>query len=128
MKYIRTKDGMLFEVVGENENFFIVNIPGAVFVSIYKDMVVDQADQIDHLFDEIVAVKPLGVGYGYESYTREARNLVRSKECMKTFLDMFFDNGKGYTIYGSIWTEWGRKHVAKLNDGDVEYCKWQLLL
>ena len=103
MKYIRTKDGIYKSkrnpiekdclVIGEKEN-------GKLGL-IVKD-IIKKADTIDELCDEFVVVD-------------------KEDNCHHLTLKTELYDTIDYEIYGAIWTEWGLKYVAKMNDkGELE--------
>ena len=93
MKYIRTKDGIMNI---SQTNVLFVKIDGKYkMISRFK-----QADTIEELCDEFIGV----VGNMHRQLT--GTNIRSWNDC---------------SIYGAIWTEWGLKYVAKMNDkGELE--------
>lgn len=106
MKYIRTKDGKIIDFKPikpkyENDvmtlNWLIDNYCGG------KNNVVKVADTIEELCDEFVYCK---------GKKRKAFSPLTFTEKDISFCDV---------IYGAIWTEWGLKYVAKINEkGELE--------
>ncbi len=110
-RYVRTSDGYIGKVVDtkvyiKHEWFSIDDI---------KCFIIRQADTIDELVDlyideETKAIFPKYNSNGYVINWRT--NLIYSfKGLIKVF----------HSIKGAIWTKWGLKYVAKMNDkGDLE--------
>ena len=83
----------------------------------YKEEIIKQADTIEELCDEFV----------YEILTGEYeepmyRDIHNARIDIKTQLKIYEDNMMSVcAIYGAIWTEWGLKYVAKMNEkGELE--------
>ncbi len=114
MRYIRTGKNHwegIYEVIGEQELYYLVEDEDWKDGSLIpKCNVVKQADNIEELFDEIIAHNhktPLDVKDVF-SITKE----------LNYALDYMED---GYTIYGAIWTDKGLIYVAKMNEkGEFE--------
>ena len=116
MKYIRTKDKRILKVFKDNVGLYQENDGVAYYrketidfeTSYYlpKSQIVNQADSIEELCDEFVLVSP----YRFKK-PKTATELEKDLEEMKDFY-----NGEDDIIYGAIWTEWGLKYVAKMND------------
>ena len=141
MRYIRTKDGEIFdtEVNGawetNNGTIGIPTIHGIVVTP--KEFIIKSADTIEELCDEFVR-NPLYVGESCRPFilhpTQEARydteqeetiyepyiNAVRRElsEQAKQFREL----PKGQLeVYGAIWTNKGLIYVAKMNEkGNLE--------
>lgn len=120
MKYIRTKDGKIIDL--KNWSSVETTYVNAETNEAKKDIcyqrtwfeqsgdtceykteyishnsqVLKQADTIEELCDKYVCVEPNG-----EHTILPSNALI----CMK-----------GTIVYGAIWTEWGLKYVAKMND------------
>ena len=102
MKYIRTKDGRILK--GSNYGFG-VGMP-------YKNYDVKVADTIEELCDEFVIYDAdikrchiLDKGF-YHRFDKESKKALHIANRY---------------IYGAIWTEWGLKYVAKMNErGELE--------
>ena len=109
MKYIRTKDGRIYEHNPKVDtqdvlDWFISNYCGG------KHNVVKIADTIEELCDEFV------VKYGDCSYDLMQRLKWAEMEEYNARL-----KGNGGNIYGAIWTDKGLIYVAKMNDkGELE--------
>ena len=110
MKYIRTKDG-IYEYV-DYDNECIIPMP----IIKYKEQlthcaecdIIKQADTIEELCDEFIGTREIKKPIVQSSY-------VRLKSCIY-FLKK---NIEIKEIYGAIWTEWGLKYIAKMNDKGV---------
>lgn len=105
MKYIRTKDG-IYEVdvlsihyIGET-HFSCWDIK---HTRAFNDWhIIKQADTIEELCDEFVCLENKMTFHDLGTITSSC-------------------NLKHLTIYGAIWTEWGLKYIAKMNDkGELE--------
>lgn len=96
MKYIRTKDGRIFECFDDGiiADF---DTPRPTYVA--DDYILKQADNIEELCDEFVST--------YDKYHDHWDNL---KECLQLCWD------GGAKIYGAIWTDKGLIYVAKMNE------------
>lgn len=105
--YVRTKDGYLLEVIRESESnkSYITKPKGWI---IHKDRVVKQADTIEKLCDEFVAIDNSLFGKKIKTYST-----LKEAQTDKTFL---YD-----VCYGAILTDRGIIYVAKVNDkGELE--------
>lgn len=92
MKYIRTKYGTIEE-----------NNP-----DITREILA-QADTIEELCDEFVCVRKRDNRH----YNTEKKQIFDYWYLNKDFVNCAF--------YGAIWTEWGLKYVAKMNEeGELE--------
>ena len=128
MKYIRTKDtefrnGEIFEVLQENKEYYEC---GGTFEKrmhckayVKKEIVIKTADTIEELCDRFVIIKKDDNSFAIAKYYPSDKTFyienydedVSLSECL-----MF-----EYEIYGAIWTEWGLKYVAKMNEkGELE--------
>lgn len=95
MKYIRTKDGIYIL----SEAYWAGN----------KDEIIAQADTIEELCDEFVAIHPTNKNANYITGA-PLKNLYETE--YKKF---------NRIIYGAIWTPKGLIYVAKMNsDGALE--------
>jgi len=114
MKYIRTKDGRIidtdnYEVKRETyENgelkfyeFWTTRFLDREIIRLGTYEIVKQADTINELCDMFVANNKT-----FYTINETLPELVCCDDA---------------TIYGAIWTEWGLKYVAKMNDkGELE--------
>lgn len=110
MKYIRTKDGVYeaLESFKTPEGYFYFSyeqktnnaLNPIVRESVYDYDLIEQADNIEELLDEIIDNKNL-----INILPLESIDLTKDK------------------IYGAVWTDKGLIYVAKLNDKG----EWELL-
>jgi hypothetical protein len=138
MKYIRTKDN-IFEVENENPNNIIFCKPRhtKMLVKIdenvyemkniiiereigkdhWEDEIINRADTIEELCDRWVEIsndEVYQIGYFYVDFEKmELPPLKQINPINKKRIKV--------EIYGAIWTKWGLKYVAKMNDkGELE--------
>lgn len=117
MKYIRTKDEILESngLIQSNstieENAILVC--GGHF-AIPMSLIIKQADTIEELCDQFVM------------FTNCSKRKIRVCQTMRS-ISLYFKRDKRWNgnmvdkVYGAIWTEWGLKYVAKMNnEGDLE--------
>ena len=109
MKYIRTKDGRIIDLVFYKEEGLInggikfVNKLNGSYFFVQQDNIAKQADTIEELCDDFVL---------YENSHCCIIGDIEAKEMATTNYGI---------IYGAIWTKWGLKYVAKFNDkGELE--------
>ena len=127
MKYIRTKDGYLLEVIRESESkkSYITKPNGWV---IHKDRVIKQADTIEELCDEFIGVMDNGKGshiwYNDEYCGMDTTEYLEMED--KFYKSILWNTVKrnrceNEIIYGAIWTDKGLIYVAKMNErGELE--------
>ena len=111
MKYIRTKDSIC-EVCKETENGFNINKKPFLETTktkyylnplIPKERVIKQANTIEELCDEFVAI--------HKKFAKT--------QCIRKV--PFEKQDENFNIYGAIWTDKGLIYVAKMNDkGELE--------
>lgn len=115
MKYIRTKDGKLYEVQSaSNGERYLVRTDELIPVRTNTHEIIKQADTIEELCDEFVW-KWIDEEFPYSTvrqYVRYAglgdlKSAMRVEERYGKYLN--FD----YKIYGAIWTDKGLIYVAK---------------
>ena len=118
MKYIRTKDGRIYEIIEETENSFELCSPfekkmGCSCIMIKRVLGSNEkptyrlANTIEELCDVFVYSKCVFMTL------EEAKHDKEWTEC-----DWQQD---GFLIYGAIWTDKGLIYVAKINDkGELE--------
>ena len=110
MKYIRTKYGIFKRYKNSTiiDNIFYYPDDG-MLPEYRREPILKQADTIKELCDEFVII-----GYKIKD------PFIFSKEGIS--IDDFWKHSPSDTIvYGAIWTEWGLKYVAKMNDkGELE--------
>ena len=124
VKYIRTKDGRIFQ---NYDNLQIIDNTlcnmqnGKVWLMLGE--ILKQANTIEELCDVFV----------YKNKIVEPPIINKEKPKYSYILVEIDDNTPFYTrrltylndleetLYGAIWTEWGLKYVAKMNDkGELE--------
>lgn len=113
MRYIRTKDGKIIDLVAYKENGVINNgikfvnkINGSYFF-VQQDNILKQADTIEELCDEFVATLKNTKPYIFKD--------GEYKELEKKPSEWLG------TLYGAIWTDKGLIYIAKMNDkGELE--------
>ncbi len=102
MKYIRTKDGIYWNI-----------LDGVLSPQTWIGNPIAEADTIEELCDEFVSVDNYGnksIGNDFE--LAKAKYKILNAGAVKML------NGD---VFGAIWTEWGLKYVAKMNDkGELE--------
>ena len=126
MKYIRTKDGKIFnlmDLIKWNKNQGLVENEISFWNSAYrypekhkqglKARILKQADTIEELCDEFVVFdkeQPNGKLLYYKGF----------ENLKKEFIDFEKDKEK-VVVCGAIWTDKGLIYVAKMNDkGELE--------
>ena len=137
MKYIRTKDDKIYEIIDETENSFelcgqfekkigcscimIKRLLGSNEKPTYR-----LANTIEELCDEFVDTSELKIsststgGWLYDEFDSKNKCLIYYAEDERRTIPLneFDDLSK---IYGAIWCEWGLKYVAKMNSkGELE--------
>lgn len=133
MKYIRTKDDKIYEIIDETENSFELCGPfekkmGCSCIMIKRWLGSNEkptyrlANTIEELCDEFVDTSELKTtntgGWLYDEFDSDNKCLVYYAEDERRTIPLneFDDLSK---IYGAIWCEWGLKYVAKMNDKGV---------
>ena len=124
MKYIRTKNERIYEIIEETENSFELYSPfekkmGCSCTMIKRILGNNEkptyrlADTIEELCDEFVAVDNYGnksIGNDFE--VAKAKYKILNADAVKML------SGE---IYGAIWTDKGLIYVAKMNkEGELE--------
>ena len=116
MKYIRTKDG-IYRNASVSTDLVIICRDRECEVN--PSDILKQADTIEELCDEFVDTSELKTtntgGWLYDEFDSKNKCLVYYAEDERRTIPLneFEDLSK---IYGAIWTEWGLKYVAKMND------------
>ena len=98
--YIRTKNN-IYKVESETchkKGYYIDRYEEDV---ILKEQVIKQSENLEELCDRFVVI---------DKETKEVMDIVYFLEYAKLW------SYCKYNIYGAIWTEWGLKYVAKLDD------------
>ena len=114
MKYIRTKNGHIYEVLKyymqvdlPSTKLRVENVNKGWHVVIYKTQIIKQANTIEELCDEFVLIS--------EDYYELREDFERAKRGVEIGIC------KGGIIYGAIWTDKGLIYVAKMNEkGELE--------
>ena len=102
--YIRTKDGRILD-------FDKLNEVSKLSIDMAEEPI-RESEKLDELFDEFVYVR------NKPSLEKPLTSLIRDISIIDKVRKK-----SNTTVYGCIWTEWGLKYVAKMNDkGD-----WELL-
>lgn len=136
-RYIRTKDGKIFDTVkdlgryGKSKAVIICDFNGN-FIDVRKqNMILKKADTIEELCDVIVCRNELfypltsnreGNEFNWEEINRfrtsvciDEEEYNKIKETTNDFEPYF------YKVFGAIWTDKGLIYVAKMNDkGELE--------
>ena len=103
--YIRTKDGV-YRLVDTYEVKYVIGYDEDGFeISIYKENIINQSENLDELCDEFV---------GVDNTCENGHQLLRAVpyKCAN-----FWNGG----VYGCIWTSKGLIYVAKMNEnGELE--------
>ena len=118
MKYIRTKDG-----IHKVKSWHDYDLSGRVYETEDKQFidaieVMKVGNTIEELCDEFVWTKHLG----NETYRKFYEKVdIKNKVLINNDSKLHYQPRKELEIYGAIWTEWGLKYVAKMNDeGELE--------
>ena len=137
MKYIRTKDGKIFnlmDLIKWNKNQGLVENEISFWNSAYrypekhkqglKARILKQADIIEELCDEFVDTSELKTtntgGWLYDEFDSDNKCLIYYVEDERRTIPLneFDDLSK---IYGAIWTDKGLQFVARMNSkGELE--------
>lgn len=100
--YIRTKDGRIL-------NFDKLNEVSKLSIDIAEEPI-RESENIEDLCDEYVYVR------NKPSLEKPLTSLIRDISIIDKVRKK-----SNTTVYGCIWTEWGLKYVAKMNDkGELE--------
>ena len=114
MKYIRTKDGKIYDTENKEQiqYFFYVELED-MEVDV-EDYIAKHANTIEELCDEFVFHTLDGYEQHFLSHGHLEDVLSNKNINLQEYLSC-------REIYGAIWTEWGLKYVAKMNDkGELE--------
>ena len=112
-KYIRTKDGKIYEVEKEFAYDIVVKCKELVNgnLVIHKSMVVKQADTLEELCDDFVLIRQ----------EKELGETIRVFTRLELLLEFAICQWETDIIYGAIWTDKGLIYVAKMNEkGELE--------
>lgn len=111
MKYVRTKD-KIYEV-SEYNDYATHKRKGSTLVEkdrtsyIKNENIIAQSENIEELCDEFVYV-----------VNDKIHKLILGEHSLKEAIEETKKYSKR-TIYGAVWTGWGLKYVAKMNDGEL---------
>ena len=85
--------------------------------------IIKESDKLEELCDDFVIIIPAGISR-YGIYHARYEGWGDFKRDWRDFIEKNGDDYRHYQIlgaYGAIWTEWGLKYVAKMNDkGELE--------
>lgn len=106
MKYIRTKDGRIWE-----------NFCGIDEVVVPKEKTLKKSNTVEELCDELVFEWQRS-SISHDNDVWHLYHEISLKEEVENALTDGYRESKEEVknIYGAIWTEWGLKYVAKMND------------
>jgi hypothetical protein len=111
MKYIRTES----EIYSLDDLYVCEELNGKPYATknggwcIYRDSIIKEAETIEELCDMFV---------GYIEINGNKEDLsIKMSDDLNDFnaIDRFMFVKEG-ELYGAIWTEWGLKYVAKMNE------------
>ena len=110
MKYIRTKDGRIIDFDSLTE----IAKASVSMDAMEKSCAFEIADTIEELCDRYVVI---------HKYGEQPKDMCFYEA--QYFIDVWTRKVKSndpiVAIYGAIWTEWGLKYVAKMNEeGELE--------
>jgi len=127
MKYIRTKYGV-YKIIEEDLTMYYCNDNNRCLDKIHNLIIFDAhrkdekdirvANTIEELCDEAVAVYPDG-SHDNCSVMHIVDNNGFCEAvygCLSVSVDDLKKDYECWEIYGAIWTEWGLKYVAKMNN------------
>lgn len=142
MKYVKTKDG----IIEKSKIKFLPNgkvelTDGHGSWQIDDFQIIKESNNLDELCDEFVIVNNAddlpyrinqdvfneqfhATGYHCLDYAIERfedlKKFIGTKEKHDEYADFLYEQNPNYQfegcIYGAIWTKWGLKYVAKLNE------------
>ena len=113
MRYIRTKDGKIFEYAGRERTPYgdLISTDGTHY---RYDCVLKEADTIEELCDEFVCENSL-----IDSSPRKENGQIIGR--YQKIDNAIMLAKKGLIVYGAIWTDKGLMYVAKMNEkGELE--------
>ena len=107
--YIKTKN-KVYQVESETydkQGYYIVEYDYDV---ILKYQVINQSENLEELCDEFVVIRD----------STKINQLVRTDD-INYLKEMMKEDKRIVEVKGAIWTDWGLKYVAKMNDkGNLE--------
>ena len=132
MKYIRTKDGSIYEVIKENdrgfvvEDFFDTDEPPyckSELIVVLPNWVHKQSDNIEELCDVFDVYRKWN-GHNCFDQTRAEMAANKAFQYAMEEYNAYKDDGDDIIWFkGAIWTNKGLIYVAKMNDKG----NWELL-
>ena len=103
--YIRTKN-RIYEVESVlRDNGFVKGYNVGEMAFIRKDQVINQSENLVELIDEFVVIRD----------STKTNQLVRTDN-IEYLKEMMKEDKRIVEVKGAVWTEWGLKYVAKIND------------
>lgn len=130
MKYIRTKDGIFTQENYEKTKVLvgILQKEQAKIMPIERTDfdIIAQADTIEDLCDVFIGVLTLEDGHICHIWYNDEYLGITEWDSYEEYMEKIWEYTKANQsldeiIYGTIWTEWGLKYVAKMNDkGELE--------
>jgi len=113
MKYIRTKDGRVIGFEPKTKDLDLIKYLSQFANYQGEYAPINQADTIEELCDRfVIEYKQHNEQRILKTYIKVERNFLRDK---------MYELNRIKNLYGAIWTEWGLKYVAKMNDkGELE--------
>lgn len=108
--YIKTKN-MIYEAESAlRDNGFVKGYNVGEMEFIRKEQVINQSENLFELIDEFVVIRD----------NTKTNQLVRTDN-IEYLKEIMKEDKRIIDVKGAIWTEWGLKYVAKLNDkGELE--------
>ena len=124
-KYVRTENG-IYEVIEENSNYYKCCYDNGRITLVAKfdndvngfSKALKQADTIEELCDEAVAVYPDGMHDNCSVMHIVDNNgfCEAVYGCLSVSCDDLKKDYECYEVYGAIWTDKGLIYVAKMNE------------
>ena len=103
--YIRTKDGIYKVESVLRDNGFVKGYNVGEMAFIRKDQVINQSENLFGLIDEFVVIRD----------STKINQLVRTDD-INYLKEMMKEDKRIIAIKGAIWSDFGLKYVAKLDD------------
>ena len=121
VKYIRTKDGNIFDyaicekIIINGTKWLLISKDGNY--NLVPNQIIKQADTIEELCDEIIGI--LNKNIECERYETSLR--IGDKLWFDDLEDAQYNKKYCSEIYGAIWTDKGLQFVARMNSkGELE--------
>ena len=119
MKYIRTKDDkicLLHEDLFTKGVWWVGTKEEVLQFSCIPSDLGKVAETIEELCDEFVAV-----GVPFKTFVIEKSLYEGQGLTLREYIHYLYCQYTNIVVYGAIWTEWGLKYVAKMNEeGELE--------